>query len=160
MIACGWPTARPRRHGFTLADVMITVLIIGILSAIATPRLADTLGTLTLEAAAKQVTADLRYARQYAKTRGKSQSVTFDASSDSYELNGINDLHHSSEPYVVVLSDSNIPVGIDSATFGSSPTVTFDRYGKPDYGGTIVISKNGETKTIAVEATTGEASIL
>ncbi|HUG67602.1 MAG TPA: GspH/FimT family pseudopilin [Pirellulaceae bacterium] len=147
------------RRGFTLADLMITVLIIGILSAVSTPRMIDTFSELQLEAAAKQVASDLRYARQCAKTGGRNQSVTFNPGNNSYELNGMKDIFRSSKPFVVVLPNSSYPANINSATFGAGAVVTFDMYGRPDNGGAVVVGKDGATKTVQVNATTGEVSI-
>jgi Tfp pilus assembly protein FimT len=72
-----------QRQGFTLADLMITVLILGILSAVTAPKMMNTMGRLQVEAAAKHVAADLRYARQLAKVHGTNQSVTFTPASNS-----------------------------------------------------------------------------
>jgi hypothetical protein len=42
-------------------------------------------------------------------------------------------------------------VHLNSASFGSAD-ITFDIYGVPDDGGTIVISNNTQTRTITVDA--------
>ncbi len=153
------PIRFARRRAFTLMDVTITALIIGILAGVTSPRLLNTLDDISLQAAAQQVAADLRYARRLAKMRGKNQSVTFTPASDTYELNGVSDLNRSSRPFIVVLPTVRYGAAIDSAAFGVGSVVTFDMYGKPNNGGSVVVSRRGATKTVLVDATTGEVQI-
>ena len=152
--------AKHRRAGFTLADVTITVLIIGILAAVTTPRLAGTYDQLKLDAAAKHVAADLRYARQLARAKGKNQSVTFTPAVDTYQLDGASDIDHSSKPFIVVLPELKYSAQIDSATFGLGHGITFNMHGRPDNGGSVVLSRDGDTRTVQVNATTGKVSVL
>ncbi len=54
---------RPLHHGFTMMDLVITMLIIGILAAVAAPKFVDSLHRMRAEAAAKRIMVDLSYAQ-------------------------------------------------------------------------------------------------
>ena len=149
-------TARSLRSGFTLPDLVITVLIIGILAAVAAPKYADSLTTFKVESAAKHVAADIRYARQHAKTAGITQSVVFTTMSDTYDLPGMNDINHSTKPFTVDLMKTSYPASLVSASFGvGGNTVVFNTYGRPDNGGTVVVEVSGEQRTITVDGISG-----
>jgi len=60
------PFAGPR--GFTLIEIIIVLVIMGLMAAFAGPRIAKSLGGLSLRTTAKKVAGALRYA--------KSRSVT------------------------------------------------------------------------------------
>ena len=145
-----------------MLDLVITVLIIGILAAVAAPKYADSMRHFQLEAAAQAVAADLRHARQHAKTKGSNQSVVFTQASNSYDLPGMRDINHSSEPYTVDLSKTGYPATLISVSFGASGTgnsILFDLYGRPDFGGSVVVEAAGQQRTILVAGETGRVSI-
>ncbi len=148
------------RNGFTLPELLVVVLILGIIAGIASPRYGALLQQRQVRAAAQWVVADLKYARQYAKTKGKSQAVVFTAASESYQLTGIDNIDHPGTSFVVNLSQIAYPANIVSATFGSGSTITFDHHGRPDSGGTILVEHSGEQLQIVVDALTGRITIL
>ena len=148
-----------RRAAFTLIELVIVVMIIGIASAIAVPRFAGAMRDVQLEAAGKRVAADLRYARQYAKTKGTTQSVVFTPASDSYTLPGVNDIDHPSQAFAVDLTLGEYPATIVSASFGSGgTTIVFDMYGRPDNGGTVTVGLGSDQQVITVDGTTGKVT--
>ena len=153
--------AASRRTGLTLIDLVVALLIIGVLSAVAAPRFVHMLGRYRVDAAASRVQADLEYARQQARTHGQSRTVVFDAAAHTYELA---DADHPDQPggqYVVRLSDSPGEVALKAVSFGAenAPRVTFDLYGRPDGGGTVVLNAGRAERSVRVDGTTGRVTV-
>lgn len=55
-------------QGFTLAELVIVLIVLGIIAAVAIPRLADTTGTKS-SALARKIRSDIAYAQELAMTR-------------------------------------------------------------------------------------------
>lgn len=149
------------RAGLALVDLVIALLIIGVLSAVAAPRFLHMLGRYRVDAAAGRMQADLEYARQQARTHNQPRTVVFDAGTQSYELA---DADHPDQPggkYVVSLSDSPGEVSLKAASFGAlnAPSVTFDLYGRPDGGGTVVLTAGRSERSVRVDGTTGRVTV-
>ena len=64
-------------RGFTLVEVLIVVVIIGIVGAIVVPQIL-TAGTLGVQAAARMVIADLQFAQNDAIARQAPRRVVFE----------------------------------------------------------------------------------
>ena len=71
-------------RGFSLAELVCVVVIIGILAAIAAPRFSNSLALQRVEAAARRVVVDLALVRRQAKSSNASQTVRFDAAAGAF----------------------------------------------------------------------------
>ena len=146
------------RTGFTGIELIIVVLIVGILTASAAPRVANALRLSRLDAAGRRIQADLAWARQYAISSSASQVVQFSTASSSYTVAGRSSLDRATSAHV--LSSSAIApyrCTISSATFGADATIIYDRFGQPDSGGSISVTSGGVTRMITIDAATGVA---
>jgi prepilin-type N-terminal cleavage/methylation domain-containing protein len=164
--------------GFTLIEVILVVLIIGIAAAVVVPTMSSA-GSMQLRSAANMVAADLEYAKSMAISRGQPYTVDFSPSTERYwVLDGPtgNVIPHPVKkglPYTVDFPNESrlSQVQIVSTTFGTHNRVTFDYLGSP-YGeaadgsltplngpGTIVLQAGTITKTVTVEAVTGFISV-
>ncbi len=148
-----------RTAGVTLVDVVITVTIMAILSAVAGPRFSRTLQRLRVESAAERLVADLALARQRAVAGSTSQSVEFIAGTDQYRLVGMDDLDHGGGDYTVDLEKSPYLATVISANFGGDGVVNFDNYGQADSDGLVVLDVAGQQLRVVVDGDTGKAVI-
>ena len=150
---------RTRSAGFTLIELVIVVMILGIMAAVAMPRFADSLSQHRVDAAAKRIEADLELARRRARISSAAQSVQFDAGAQSYVLPGVPHVDHPDRDYQVELARPPYEASIVSADLGGDSELLFDGYGAPDSAATIVIQSGKHQKTITVDPDTGEASV-
>lgn len=148
------------RSGFTLAEMVIVVLIAGVATAIALPRWGTVLETYRVQNAASRIVCDLNRAQSAAYNRSTSITVTFSVSGSQYTVAGVTDMDHKSQSnYTVVLSAAPYQSQIQSAAFGSGATITYNGYGLPSAGGTVVVYAGSYSKTVSVDAATGKAVV-
>jgi prepilin-type N-terminal cleavage/methylation domain-containing protein len=145
-------------QGFTLIELVIVTMIIGIMSAVAAPRFAESLTRYRVEAAARQLRSDLAEARLRAKTASADQVVQFDDAAESYTLVGVPDMDHPNQDYRILLI-SRFKAAIASADCGGDAELTFDGYGRPDSGAQVVVQCGVQQRTVVVDAETGLAAI-
>jgi type II secretory pathway pseudopilin PulG len=146
-----------RRCAFTILELFVVILIMGILTAVAAPTFFDSLLFHRVESAARRVKADLELARTQARLTSASQSVTF--ANSAYTLSNVKSLDKPSAAYSVDLKKQ--PYSLDSATadFSSAATVSFDGYGTPTSGGTVVLVAKSHRCTVTLNGTTGDVTI-
>jgi prepilin-type N-terminal cleavage/methylation domain-containing protein len=153
----------PRREsfaklGFTLAELAVVLLIMGVFTAVSVPKFLDSLLYHRVESAARRVKTDLELARQTARQKSTSVSVTFTGS--TYTLGGgIKGLDNPGAVYTVNLAAD--PFSLDGvvANFSSTQMVTFDGYGNPTSAGTVALSCKNQTCTVTLNGASGEATI-
>ncbi len=152
---CAQGTAR---RAFTLIDLVVTMLIIGILTAVAAPKFASALHRTRVEQAAKRIQIDLRYARQNAISRSSNLIVQFNSATDSYTIPALPDLNRPGRPYSVALQSAPYSATLVSASLGLDSDILFDRFGNPDSGGTITVASGGYLQTVTIDPETGKAA--
>jgi Tfp pilus assembly protein FimT len=152
----GGPNA-DRPLAFTIIELAIVMLIMGIFAAVTAPAFLDSLIFHRVETAARRVKADIDQARGRARLTSAAQTMTFSGS--SYTLSGVKNLDNPNNTYTVDLQKS--PYSLDSATanFNSSQTLTFDGYGTPSSGGTIVLSAKSHQCTVTIDSVLGAITI-
>lgn len=147
------------RRGFTLIDLTITVLIMGVVAATASPKFAALLTSYTAEAAARRIAADLNYAASAAAQTSQSVTVNFDLAGDSYSVAGVDSPDHPGAAWAVSLTTGGMNVDLVSADFAAAQAVTFNAHGRPNNPGSIVLSSGSDSATIIVDAATGRATV-
>jgi Tfp pilus assembly protein FimT len=138
------------RRAFSMIELGIVVLIMSILAAVSAPAFLDSLLYHRVETAARRVKADLNYARQRARLTSTSQTVTF--TGGSYTLVGAKSMENPSNAYTVNLQKSPYSLDTVTASFANAQTITFDGYGAPASGGTVLLGAKTHTATITVDA--------
>lgn len=149
-----------RVEGLTLIELVIVIAILAIMSAIALPRFANAMRVHRLDAASRRLAGDLRAARAAAIMGRTSRVVEFDVAGQWYALMDEADPLVAAKGYPASLSDEAYAgISLTVADFNGQDTVTFDRFGVPDEGGTVVISDGDRAATVTVSSTTGRVTL-
>ena len=157
---------RNHRGGATLIELVISVLVLGILAAVAAPVYSNSLLRYQVELAAQRITQDVVQAQRAARQRNSNCIITFDLNSDSYSISGLTSLDRASQAYTVVVNSSPYNVDIVALATASQPNtplstvaVAFNRFGMPDDGASITVRAGTFDKRIDIAPITGRASV-
>ncbi|MEE9166600.1 MAG: GspH/FimT family pseudopilin [Candidatus Neomarinimicrobiota bacterium] len=151
--------------GFTLIQLVILTVVIGILSVVAVPIITDTLGSTRIYTAAQRIVSDIQEAQSFAKASHDSVWVVFDVVNDEYSLyrgedNAVRDIqkHPVTGDDWIVSFQVALYRGVDitSASFGGSTELLFDSWGDATSGGTVVLNNS---VTVQVTELTGRTTI-
>lgn len=141
------PTS-PDRRGFTLVELVLVMLIIGVIAAIAAPRFAQASARQQLAAAAKRVESDLEKARHQARASSNWVTVRFNTAANSYQYAP----QVGDNTYTVQLNESPYDVALDAAEFGSGSDVSFNGFGFPTNAGKVALKSGAGTVIVTLDA--------
>jgi type II secretion system protein H len=147
-----------RPAAFTIVEMLMVLLILGIVAAAATPTFYRSLVHHRLESAARRVKLDLEQSRHAARVKSQGQSMSFTGA--TYTLSsGVEDLDSSGQTYTVDLAET--PYELDSVTadFAGATSVSFDGYGTASADGTILLELGDESRTVSLENSNGQITI-
>ena len=127
-------------RGFTLVEIIMVVVLMGILAVSVVPKFVDT-SAFSLAGGAAMAVADIRYTQELAMGTHSSKTIVFTTSNNFYTVNS---------------QTVNLP---SKVTISSGATFTFNSLGEPTSGGgSVTLSAGAETETITVESYTGRVS--
>ena len=124
-----------KRVGFTLIELIIVMLVVGILAAAGTPVFFDSLAFHRVESAARRIVVDLNQAKNQAVTTSSPQQIQFTTDSNSYVLPGLQDLNHPSESYSVDLSEGPYFAQLSSVDIQGGTELQFNHFGTANKDG-------------------------
>lgn len=159
-------------QAFTLMELLLVLIVIGIAAALAIPLYVSAADT-QLRTAASMIASDLEYAKSMSISTGKSHSVVFDTSAESYSIKDsdgqviAHPVHIGSDYTVDFANDSRLnKVNIVNTNFGAANTVSFDNIGAPFNGsgaalsgGLIQLSAEGYSLKVKIDSVTGYVSV-
>ncbi|HUT23236.1 MAG TPA: prepilin-type N-terminal cleavage/methylation domain-containing protein [Sumerlaeia bacterium] len=158
-----------RSRGFTLVEVIIVALVLGIVALLALPAMESALAEARLFAALNEIVAALEFAQLSAMGSGRPCRVTIDAAADTMLVEQVEcgaDFMDPSQtqlaeadvesetyttmerplkrgaPYRIAFAGEGRFEGVDvaAAAFGGGNFVVFDALGSPSEGGTVALT--------------------
>jgi len=148
-------------YGFTLTEVLIMVLVIGISAMVVVPLLGSSDYSVTV-AGARRVACDLQYAQDTAIATQKDITVTFDTDNETYWLsNESGVLIHpiTSNAYTTDFRVDKQLSQLDIVKVSGGGSVTFDPTGVPDLRFVVVLRAGESTFNVTVSSVTGTVSV-
>ena len=149
--------------GFSLTELIVMIVLIGIFGAMAMTRTNTGLTTIQVQIAIDQITTDIDYSKSMAFARHDTITLVFSTTLEQYTIyNGpdgsrsaITDFPNSANGVISFDQSDFIEVNITSANFNGSAELQFLPLGDPKSGGSIVLN----SKTISVAPVTGTWSV-
>ena len=149
--------------GFSLTELIVMIVLIGIFGAMAMTRTNTGLTTIQVQIAIDQITSDIDYSKSMAFARHDTITLVFSTTLEQYTIyNGpdgsrsaITDFPNSTNGVISFDQSDFIEVNITSANFNGSSELQFLPLGDAKSGGSIVLN----SKTISVAPVTGTWSV-
>lgn len=175
------PRASDAARAFTLIEVLVTIVILGIAGALVIPAMGET-GILKVQGAVRTIISDITFAQSDAVAFQERRAIMFDLPNNSYRLvqvpgstldpinNTLFDPQKSDGLFVVDFR-RQLQFGdaqILEASFDGEPNLIFDPLGGPvadpsgaipGAGGTIRVRGSGSEFVITVEPFTGRVTV-
>lgn len=150
-------THNRRGAGFTLIELVMITAILAVVASIAAPRYATSLHRYRADAAARHICAELMRARATARQTSDTFRVQFDLAEHRLLMPDTPGDHDTSP--TVWLDRNPYHARLIQVDFDGGVEASFDGYGQPAHGGTIVLRSGQTTRTITVHPVSGEARV-
>lgn len=154
--------ASPRRHGFTLVEIMLVVLIMSIIAVLGMDAIAEFESSQRADRAARESLVFFRLARNLAMTTGKKAKVAVDTSNrtvsvfwqsngTAYDATAYTNGMTGSGTSVLNLNNAREVVGTTVALNPSGTTYfEYSALGTSAQTGTVSFTYGGKTKSLVV----------
>ncbi len=154
-------TAHNHGHGFSLIELAVVLVILGVMTAIAAPRLSGMAVRQRVDAAARRVVAELDLASRHARATGRSVIVRIDVSDARITLLNVPPAIGGGDAgggtwHSVRLADGPYHTQMLTADFSGSSAVTFNGFGVAETDGTVTLRAGDENRTVTLDARAGK----
>ncbi len=154
--------------GFTLMELIIVIVIVGILSALSVPRITGLLTSMQMKAAREKILDDLKYIENYAISHHDTTWIVIDQPNNSYALYAgpsAGDRQLLRDPSTNQNAVINVGamfngIYISQVNFGGSNEVFFNWYGSPSFDGNIILNQQWVIHLIPVSGYVYESTSL
>ena len=149
--------------GFSLTELIVMIILIGIFAAMAMTRTSTGMTTIQVQIAIDQITSDIDYSKSMAFARHDTITIVFSTTLEQYTIysgpdgsrSAITNFPNSTNGVISFNQSDFLEINITSANFGGLEELQFLPLGDPKSGGSIVLN----SKTISVAPVTGQWSV-
>ncbi len=148
------------QHGFTLMEILVVLVLMTLILGISAALFGNTLSGAKRKAAAGEIVAELKYAKNLAVTTNKRQELLFDLDAGSYGIKGRRMKKIPEETKLVIYESDVNPREITAGQYGISFDATgFSSWGwiRLATGGRIVQIKPDPVRTALIVGDEGES---
>jgi len=156
---------RKKTGAFTLAELIIVVLIVAILAAAGVPALSGSFSDISLRSAAKRLMSELDYARGLAITDGSKYGLSFSATGYKVVKVVSQDLDEDFAPITNPITHAAWNVDLSreritlAASFAGRSIICFDSTGSPNAQGHVVLTLADRSLKVSVAAASGRVTV-
>ena len=130
---------RPQERAFTIIELVIVMMIIGVLAAFATPHLGRWLATIGVDTAAREIATELQLGKMRAISQNARYRISFNAASNTYQMQ-----KEVAGAWQDVGHPKPLPTGVDLVSATANPV--FQTLGTAP-GGTTITLRNAQGRT-------------
>jgi len=149
--------------GFSLTELIVMIVLIGIFAAMAMTRTSTGMTSIQVQIAIDQITSDIDYSKSMAFARHDTITLVYSTNLEQYTIytgpdgsrSAITDFPNSINGVISFNQSDFVEIDITSANFGGLEELQFFPLGDPKSGGSIVLN----SKTISVAPVTGQWSV-
>ena len=137
--------------GFTLVELMVGCMIMGIVAAVAAPGFSGLIRNYKLSNAARMVWLDLNKAKMMAIKQGLTMRVDFDSSGTFYDIYRVNQDNTTTKVFTRNLTADYAGITLSSRT---TTPISFGNTGTAN-AGTVILQRDSSHSKVFTIATTG-----
>lgn len=123
------PAGPHRPRAFTLIELVVVIVLIGVMAAVAVPRFAAASTRYRVDAAVQQIIADLNVTAALANRASASRTISFEPDDETYTLVDQPSKADPDEDQVVHLGREPFGVNLLQVTFGADTEVAVSGHG-------------------------------
>lgn len=148
-----------------MIELTIVILIMGIMAAIAAPRMADAVRGARLQAAANTLAAHVDYIRSVALNEARTTNLVCDNTAYTYSSSEVDFPELRGQLLHVAMGVDHDPAFTLTANFDTRTTLSFDFEGVPMVGsdpmvsGQIMLGYGSDQFRVKIAAGTGETTV-
>ncbi len=150
------------RAAFSIVELVLVLAIMGVLAAVAAPRYSASMANYRVTLAAHRVAADVALTQAAARAGSASRAMAFDVNNNQYTVSGVRALDGGGNVYTVRLAVDPYRVTLKNLVLtnaAANGTLTFNGFGVPDGGPTVVGVFGPYTRAVSVDASTVAAPV-
>ncbi|MBL0869969.1 MAG: prepilin-type N-terminal cleavage/methylation domain-containing protein [Phycisphaerales bacterium] len=149
----------PLRRAFTLLELCIVVAVMGVLAAVAVPRISQAADRYRAQSALARLDSDLQRAMATARAQGKTIVFALDAETSTYRFTGLSNPHTGESNTTINLGVQPFRTPVVGSVLPLSGSVSFLPTGLPDESFAVTIVSGTTIRTLSFDARTAISTL-